>query len=255
MSTGRGSGSETLNSIVITGTSRGIGRHLAESFLDQGYRVIGISRSETNIDHPAFRAITADLGDIRQVRALREDLAEEPLAGLINNAGIHGPIGPFESSPVEAWINTFHVNLFGAAALTQICIPALRKTEGFIIFFSGGGSAFPRPNFSAYGVSKTAVVRLSEVLASELSPQVLVYCVAPGPNRTELLKEAIRGGEKVPPEDIVDFGYVQRLCDFLAHNRDPRYSGKFIHVKDNFLELEDHQLAGDSYTLRRIKIT
>lgn len=244
-----------MNTIIITGASRGIGHHLAERFLDQGYRVIGISRSKTDINHPAFQGIKADIGNIQQVQALREDLAEEQIVGLINNAGMHGPIGPFETSPIESWINTFHVNLFGAAALTQLCIPTLRKTDGFIIFLSGGGSAFPRPNFSAYGVSKTAVVRLSEVLAAELSPKVRVYCIAPGPNRTELLKEAILGGEIVPPEDIVDFGYVERLCNFLAQNRDTRYSGKFIHVKDNFLEWEDHQLSGDGYTLRRIKIT
>ena len=72
---------------------------------------------------------------------------------------------------------------------------------------------------------------------------------------TGLLEEAIQGGEVVPPEDIVDFGYVERLCEFLARNRDPRYSGKFIHVKDNFPEWEDRHMAGDGYTLRRIKIT
>ena len=155
---------------------------------------------------------------------------------------------------MEPWVHAFYVNLFGAAMLTQICIPILRRRKGFIIFLSGGGSALPRPNFSAYGVSKTAVVRLSEVLARELAPDVLVYCVAPGPNRTHLLEEAIRGGEIVPEGDVVDFEYPARLCAFLAQNRDPRYSGKFIHVNDDYKEWADAQLASEPYTLRRIKV-
>ncbi len=238
--------------VVITGTSRGIGTHLARRFLTEGYDVVGISRSETPIDHPKFRSLIADVSDLDQVRALSQDLAGQPIAGLINNAGIHGPIGPFEDAPPEAWAQTFYVNLFGAAALAQVCIPSLREQNGFIVFFSGGGSAFPRPNFSAYGVSKTAVIRLSEVLAKELAPDVLVYCVAPGPNPTQLLAEAVRHGEVVPEGEAVDFGYVERLCLFLARNRDPRYSGKFIHVRDNYEQWNDGQRGDDAYTLRRM---
>lgn len=238
--------------VVITGTSRGIGHQLALRFLGMGYRVVGISRSETSIQDSNFRAIRTDLSDLEQVDALSKALSEENIVGLINNAGAHGPIGPFEEIPLKDWVQTFYSNLFGAAGLAQICIPNLKSNNGFMIFLSGGGSAFPRSNFSAYGVSKTGVVRLAETLAKELYPKVLVYCVAPGPNRTQLLEEAIRGGEPVPPGDVVDFAYVERLCSFLAQNRDPRYSGKFIHVLDNYEDWTDHQLAPDAHTLRRI---
>ena len=240
--------------IVITGTSRGIGRHLASVFLDIGYKVIGVSRSHTAINNPNFQSLQIDIADLSQISTLKTILESRELIGLINNCAIHGPIGPLESSPIEQWIQTFNVNLFGHALLSQMCIPSLRSNKGFIIFMSGGGSAFPRPNFSAYSVSKTGIVRLSEVLAEELSPDVLVYCVAPGPNRTGLLEEAINHGEIVPEGDIVDFGYASRLCSFLSKNKDPRYSGKFIHVKDNYLEWDDHNMAGDGYTLRRVKI-
>ena len=238
--------------MVITGTSRGIGFHLAQRFLEAGYDVTGISRTETPIEHPKFSSLRADIGDLSQVSALSQDLAGQPIVGLINNAGLHGPVGPFESTPLDAWVSTFNVNLFGAAALSQMCLPSLRQRNGFIIFFSGGGSAFPRPNFSAYGVSKSAVIRLSEVLAKELAPEIFVYCVAPGPNRTALMKETIASGETVREEDVVDFGYPERLCLFLANNRDPRYSGKFIHVRDSYQEWNDDQLAEDVHTLRRM---
>ena len=240
--------------IVITGTSRGIGHHLARCFLALGYRVVGISRSGTPLEHPALTQIRADVGDLAQIAAIRDRLSDPTICGLINNAGIHGPIGPFESNDLGKWVATFYVNLFGGAALSQACKPSLRRNKGFIIFLAGGGSAFPRPNFSAYGVSKTAVVRLSEVLARELHPDVLVYCVAPGPTRPQLLEEAIQGGEVVPEAEIVDPSFAERLCVFLANNRDPRYSGKFIHVKDRYQQWGDAELASGAYTLRRIKI-
>ena len=50
----------------------------------------------------------------------------------------------------------------------------------------------------------------------------------------------------------MDFGYPERLCLFLANNRDPRYSGKFIHVMDDYANWNDRQLAADANTLRRM---
>jgi short-subunit dehydrogenase len=238
--------------VVITGTSRGIGYHLACRFLSEGYRVIGLSRTATELDHSNFTSMTADISDTDAVEALKERLGGEEIAGLINNAGIHGPIGPFEQNRLSDWMYTFQVNLFGAAALTQVCIPSLRANRGFMIFLSGGGSANPRPDYSAYGVSKSGVVRFSEVLAEELAPEVKVYCVAPGPNRTGMQEEVIQHGGIVNEEDYVDFSLPEDLCLFLARNTDARYSGKFIHVMDDYNHWEDTDLSPDLNTLRRL---
>ncbi|MBI4367514.1 MAG: SDR family NAD(P)-dependent oxidoreductase [Deltaproteobacteria bacterium] len=239
--------------ILITGTSRGIGHELAQHFLGRGYTVIGVSRSPTAIEHPRFHSVTADLTDERAVASLQPVIDRFPLAGLINNAGIHGPLGPFADNDFAGWRRAFQVNLFAAAELAQRCIPQLRARRGFIIFLSGGGAGFGRPNFSAYGVSKTAVVRLAEVLGLELAPDVRVYCVAPGPNPTRLLEEAVRGGTQVSPEELVDFSYPVRLCDFLAHTTDPIYSGRFIHVRDDYEAWSRRELPAEAYTLRRVK--
>jgi 3-oxoacyl-[acyl-carrier protein] reductase len=243
----------SLPAIFITGTSRGIGLHLAEQFLQDGYRVIGVSRRAAPIVHEAYRHVIADMADQASIQGLRDVIADGPIRGLINNVGIHGPIGPFEDTPMDAWIRAFHVNLFGAATLTQLCIPQLRAQHGFIIFLSGGGAAFPRPRFTAYGVSKTAVVRLAEVLAQELAPEIRVHCIAPGPNKTALLEEAIEAGTDVPDDAVVGFDDPVRLCRFLADTTDERYSGKFIHVKDDYREWPGREMPDDAYTLRRIK--
>src|SRR4029453_7422632 len=88
---------------------------------------------------------------------------------LVNNAGIQGPIGPLESVDFTAWRAVFDVNVFAAARLCQLLIPAMKqKGWGKIVNLSGGGAAGSRPDFSAYAAAKTALVRLTETLADEL---------------------------------------------------------------------------------------
>lgn len=239
-------------SIVITGTSRGIGYHLALRFLSEGYGVIGVSRTPSPIVNDKYSDFNVDISSVSDVSALADQLSGRGIVGLINNAGIHGPVGPFEDVSIDAWVQALNVNLIGAVTISKVCLPFIRESHGFIIFLSGGGSAFPRPNYSAYGVSKCGVIRLAEVMAKELSPTVSVYCIAPGPNRTELLVETVQNGEIVREEDIVDFSDPEDLCLFLAQNKDPRYSGKFIHVRDNYHAWGDAELSDPSYTLRRI---
>lgn len=243
-----------MGKILITGTSRGIGFHLANRFLAEGYEVIGVSRSPTPIENPCFEPHEADLSNWNYVSQFAKELKDENICGIIHNAGTHGPLGPFEKNLLPRWVDAFSVNLFSAAALTQPLVPTLRRNKGFIIFLSGGGAGFGKENFSAYGVSKTAVVRFAENLALELAPDVLVYCVAPGPNRTGLLENAIQAGDPVREEDIVDFKMPEELCLFLARNKDARYSGKFIHVKDSYREWDDRHFDGEKYVLRRGKV-
>jgi NAD(P)-dependent dehydrogenase (short-subunit alcohol dehydrogenase family) len=240
--------------VVITGTSRGIGNHLARRFLKEGFKVVGISRSETDINDDRFQHIKADMGNLDDIPNIVDKIDANSVCGIINNAGVHGPLGPFERNTMKEWVEAFNVNLFGGASLTQSLIPALKKNKGFVIFLSGGGSGFAKPNFSAYSVSKTAVVRLAENLAKELYPDVYVYCVAPGPNRTDMLNAAVHAGDNIREEDIVNFDEPEKLCMFLANNRDPRYSGKFIHVVDKYDKWGEEELSEDMYKLRRTKV-
>ena len=154
---------------------------------------------------------------------------------------------------MDEWTKTFTLNLFSPLKITQKLIPKIRSNRGSIIFLSGGGSAFPRANFSPYSVSKTAIVRMAEVLAKELDPDVSVYVMAPGPIRTQLLKEAIAAGDNVPEERIIGFDKPIKLVRFLINNKDKKYSGKFIHVNDSYEEWLSNELTSDKYTLRRLE--
>ena len=147
-------------------------------------------------------------------------------------------------------------------------LPLFKKIgRGKIINFSGGGATSSRPNFSAYAVSKTAVVRLTEILAEELSKyNIDVNVVAPGAINTGMLDEIIEadarageeydkalkrvkeGGDSV--EKIVD------LCRFLVSSESYGISGKLISaIWDDYRSepfLERLRRDPDFCTLRRI---
>jgi len=240
-------------SILITGSSAGIGLHLSKAFLDDQWIVYGVSRSNTPVKSPRFHQIHADMCSAREVDGMLKYVEDLNIHALINNVGANGPIRGFEETSLDQWINTFTLNLFSPLKLTQKLIPTLRRNRGSIIFLSGGGAAYPRVNFSAYSVSKTAVVRMAETLAIELHPDISVYAVAPGPNKTALLEEAMAAGDSVPEDRIVGFDKPIKLVRFLINNEDQRYSGKFIHVNDSYERWSSDELTSDKFTLRRVE--
>ena len=240
-------------SILITGCSAGIGLHLTRAMLDDGWEVYGISRSNSPIKNSRFHQINADLNSNSDVHKVIRHIVKLNIHVLINNVGGHGPICEFDKVSMDEWIRTFTLNLFSPLRITQQLIPKMRRNKGSIIFLSGGGSAYPLVNFSSYGVSKTAVVRMAEILAKELSPDISVYSMAPGPNRTQLLNDAIAAGDNVPEERIVSFDKPIKLVRFLINNKDKRYSGKFIHVNDPYEDWSSNKLTSDNYTLRRVE--
>ena len=88
---------------------------------------------------------------------------------MINNAAIQGPIGPSWTLTDYFIEKTIKINLLGPIFLSKLIIPKMIKNkEGVILNLSGGGATAARENFSSYAVSKTGLVRYSEILAAEL---------------------------------------------------------------------------------------
>src|SRR5207248_5836361 len=117
---------------------------------------------------------------------------------LIAAAGMQGPIGPFLSSDPKAWNAAVETNLMGVANSCRVALPPMiEKRSGKIILISGGGSAYSRPNFTAYSASKTAVVRFGENLAVEVSDHnVQVNVIAPGAAYSAMTDEILRAREE-----------------------------------------------------------
>ena len=196
---------------VITGASQGLGRAIAEAYIDEGASVLLTARGERELAitcealaarRPTLEqrvaAVPADVGDISDVAVLRA-AAERELSGIdivVSNAGVYGPIGRFEEVDWDAWVDAIRTNLLGTAAVCRAFIPLLQaRGGGKIVTLSGGGATAPLPRFSAYAAAKAAVVRLTETLAHELAAdRIDVNAIAPGALNTRLLDEVLAAG-------------------------------------------------------------
>ena len=211
-----------------------------------------------------------DISSVEEVNTLYKDFRESGLRlnALINAAGVQPPIGEFEHNSPDDWESNISINLSGTVNMIRGALPFFKRTGGGkIINFSGGGATSSRPNFSAYAVSKTAVVRLTEILAEELSEyNIDVNAVAPGAINTGMLDEIIEAGAKAGEEykgalkrskewgDPVEKVVV--LCHFLISSESDRISGKLISaIWDDYKSdvfLERLRQDSDFCTLRRI---
>ena len=184
----------------------------------------------------------ADISSAKEVNTLYNEFRESGLTlrALINAAGVQSPIGVFEQLDPEDWNRNISINLFGTVNMIRGALPFFKSAEGGkIINFSGGGATSSRPNFSAYAVSKTAVVRLTEILDEELREyNIDVNAVAPGAINTGMLDEIIAAGLQAGDEHAraqkrkIDGGdpiyKIVDLCRFLISSESDGISGKFI---------------------------
>ena len=265
---------------LITGAGRGIGRAIALALAGAGADLVLAARSATELAETSAqvrslgREVVAAPVDVSR----REDVQQAVAQGLerfgqvdilVNNAGIQPPIGPLAENDAEDWVHTIAVNLFGVFHCIQAVLPGMMaRRAGKIINLAGGGATGPRPNFSAYAVSKAAVVRLTETLAEEVKPySVEVNAIAPGAVNTRMLDEVLAAGaaageelaaaQQRKAEGGTPVQLAAELALFLASDASNGLTGKLISAPHDDWRTWDGdrmaRLTGSSwYTLRRI---
>lgn len=162
--------------IIITGTSAGIGFTLAEYFGKKGHTVFGLSRKMVESDH--FKTIATDITDNAQVqRAIAEVLkTESRIHVLINNAGM-GMVGAVEDSTQEEILKLFNLNLVGSVQMMTAVLPKMREQKfGKIINISSIGSEMGLPFRGFYSASKSALDKVTEAIRYEVSPWNIEVC-------------------------------------------------------------------------------
>jgi NAD(P)-dependent dehydrogenase (short-subunit alcohol dehydrogenase family) len=190
--------------IVLTGASSGIGAALTRSLAEDGHQLFVCARrldrlNQVTQDNTLALGWACDVSDEAQVKRFLERVREvtPQVDALVNCAGTFGAIGPIETTDSQEWLDTFRVNLFGVYLLIKFTLPLLLDAPSpRIINVAGGGAFSPFPNYSAYGCSKAALVRLTECVAAELAPRgVAVNALAPGIVATEAHQATLRAGE------------------------------------------------------------
>lgn len=170
--------------------------------------------------------------------------------GLVNAAGVLGPVRKFGDESWEEWSQAISVNLVGNAAVCHFALPKLLASRrGKIVNFAGGGAAWPRVFHSAYASSKAAMVRFTEILAAE-HPEIDANAIAPGAHNTGIWKGETHDK---PPEKWADIGRFCGTVAYLLSGKSDGISGRFIHIYDKWEEFRPEISKADLYTLRRIE--
>lgn len=220
-----------MKTIIITGTSRGIGAELVKQFALEGHKVIALSRKEnpdfSNFENVFFKSI--DLSKEDELSSLTNDLKQEfgTIDILIHNAGaiVNKPFSEISSQEFEY---VYRVNVFGVAALNRAVLPLMPQGSHVITVSSMGGiqGSLKFPGLAAYSSSKGAVITLSELLAEEYKEQGVAFNVlALGAVQTEMLQEAFPGYQApINPE-----GMAAYIKDF-ALNGNKYFNGKVLQV-------------------------
>ena len=199
--------------IAITGAGSGIGRAVALAAAGHQANVVLIGRNAQRLEalHDEIAAAGAPSASIALLdleKALASDydqLADALLErygrldGLLHNAGVLGTLTPIEHYDVPTWCKVLHVNLTAAFCLTQVLLPALKKSaDASVLFTASSVGRQGRAYWGAYAVSKFALEGLAQVLSAELEgiSQIRVNTLNPGRTRTAMRRQAY------PAEDL-----------------------------------------------------
>ena len=245
---------------LITGGGRGLGRVVAWALASAGAAVIVLARSTSQLAETvalveveggqAF-ALTVDVTDGQAVRqAVGEIIAQVgPVDLLVNNAGLAKPFGPTWEIDPEEWWRCVEVNLRGALLCSLAVLPGMvSRHRGRIINMVSDAGTIAIPHGSAYVISKTALIRFTENLASETDEHgISVFAMIPGTVRTPMTEEMLDipevqryapwfqeifdQGLDVPPEECA------RLALELASGRADALSGCCLSITDDISEL------------------
>jgi NAD(P)-dependent dehydrogenase (short-subunit alcohol dehydrogenase family) len=199
---------------LVTGASRGLGRALATTLSERGWRLVldgrdtaRLTAAAASLPHPEL--VTAVPGDVAdpQHRAALAGAVGPRLDLLVNNASDLGPspLPSLAELDPDEFRRVLTVNAVAPLALVQAVLPALRSARGTVVNISSDAAVEAYAGWGGYGASKAALDQLTAVLAVE-HPELRVYAVDPGDMATDMHQAAFPGediSDRPAPETVV----------------------------------------------------
>lgn len=218
---------------VVTGGAQGIGRAIAERFLDSGAAVaiwdcdrpLSTKMAQELEQRGRILAFSVDVSDYEQVEHGRNETLKAfgRIDILVNNAGIGGPIETVWDYPLDAWHQIMKVNLDGPFFCCRAVVPhMIANNYGRIVNIASIAGKEGNPRMSAYSASKAGLICFTKSLGKELANyDIAVNCITPSSAKTELLKqfteEFVKAMlAKVPRARFVQVEEIAAMAAFCA---------------------------------------
>jgi NAD(P)-dependent dehydrogenase (short-subunit alcohol dehydrogenase family) len=220
-----------MNYLAI-GSGSDIGNQIISMLLDEGHSVYGISRSETERDHPKYHHL---IHDVTSEEELPGGYLPESLDGLVYLPGsIH--LKPFRAIKEEQYLADFRINLLGAIKVIRWAFGNMKKGSSIVLFSTVAvqtGMAY----HASIASSKGAVEGLTRSLAAEFAPKIRVNCIAPSLTNTKLAERLLStperresSAERHPLKSIGDPGDIAEMAVFLLGKKSKWVTGQVMHV-------------------------
>ena len=236
---------------MVTGSSRGIGKAVAQAYLREGARVVVNSRDPRAVATVAEElgegaaGIAADVSTEAGAEALIQGTlgAFGALDVLVNNAGTSMVRDSIDLS-LDDWRRSLDLNLTGVFLCSQRAARHMLACGHGCIVNTASIQAFaPFPRRLAYGASKAAVVMLTRILAAEWAPAIRVNAIAPGYVRTEMTEELLAQGRvdvgaiagRTPQRRLAEVGDLAEAYVFLAADGSSFVTGETLVVDGGWL--------------------
>lgn len=225
--------------ILITGTSKGIGKFLSETLLKEGHFVFGCSRSKSTIHHDRYKHYEVDLEIdhqiIEMIRSIKHDY--HFIDVLINNAAVNPIISPAALVSNTAINQVFKINVFAVMILCREVIKVMQKRKfGRIINIGSMAAKLEVEGEALYTSAKAAINSYSRVLAKEVYGMgITVNVLAPSAIPTELSEkinqEALRNVlERNAIKIYGEMGDVTNAISFLINTNSKAITGQIIYL-------------------------
>lgn len=255
---------------LVTGGGRGIGASISTHLAACGAKVALLGRTENSVlataEEIGENALPI-IADVTDAEALAKAVAQTestfgPIDLLVNNAGVTGTPGNIADVDAMSWWRTQEINVLGVLLASKAVLPSmLSRGKGRIIHLGSNAGNVAGTGVTDYSVSKTAVLRFNESLASEIGDQgLLSIAVSPGVVQTHMLdhfdqvfRETRDDWEGFDKDMIFPVEAVTNLIERIAQGDADDLGGRFIHVKDDLdkvLANKDRVLEDDLLMLR-----
>jgi 3-oxoacyl-[acyl-carrier protein] reductase len=224
--------------MVITGTRKGIGRHLAETYAKRGFIVEGCSRGEAGWEAENYTHHRVDVADERQVKTMISSVAKRHgrIDVLLNNAAV-ASMNHVLLTPAKASNRMLEVNVTGTMLFCRDAAKVMmRRRYGRIVNFTTIVAPIALAGEAVYAASKSAVVTFTRILAYELG-QWGITCNSFG--ATPIMTDMIRGVPQEKIDAVVNSLAIKRLgtpedcanvCDFFINPSSDNITGQVIYL-------------------------